>query len=394
MRPLCFALAGQQALEGTNWSTFQISVQRKANKVIDVASKTDIEWTDFSWNVLRGCSRISEGCRNCYAEVVANRFKEPGLPYEGLITKTGQWNGQVRVIEKLMDQPLRWRKPRRIFVNSMSDIFHENVDDYTIRRIFDVMAQAKQHTFQILTKRVERMHQLLSLWDQVGITGEHFHGHPLKNVWLGVSAEDQATADERIPLLLQTPAVVRWLSIEPLLGPVDLTALPSASGIGRHLDALSNAGVDPGALIPSKIDWVVVGGESGPNARPMHPDWARALRDQCQAADVPFFFKQWGEWRPICKGESEWYQPIYRSNRIAKAGESQEVLDELWGRQCTVQELCLRNDGQHTSITGLGAWQQGAAPVQAFKVGKKAAGRQLDGREWNEYPDQGQIPNE
>ena len=227
MRPLCFALAGQQALEGTNWSTSQISVQRKANKVIDVASKTDIEWTDFSWNVLRGCSRISEGCRNCYAEVVANRFKEPGLPYEGLITKTGQWNGQVRVIEKLMDQPLRWRKPRRIFVNSMSDIFHENVDDYTIRRIFDVMAQAKQHTFQILTKRVERMHQLLSLWDQVGITGEHFHGHPLKNVWLGVSAEDQATADERIPLLLQTPAVVRWLSIEPLLGPVDLTALPS-----------------------------------------------------------------------------------------------------------------------------------------------------------------------
>jgi protein gp37 len=345
----------------------------KQIKVIDVASKTNIEWTDFSWNVLRGCSRVSEGCRNCYAESVANRFKGPGQPYEGLIAVGGQWNGKIRVVDHLLNQPLRWRKPRRIFVNSMSDLFHENVPFDEIYKIMMVMQKAKHHSFQVLTKRPDRM---LEFFRSRGSECMKIFADVMPNVWLGVSVEDQAAADERIPLLMQTPAAVRWLSIEPLLGPLDLTAFLGASGIGRNLDALSNAGVNPGALIPSKIDWVVVGGESGANARPMHPSWARALRDQCQAAGVPYFFKQWGEWRPICQGES------------------QEVLDELWGRHCTVPKLCLHNNGQHTSITGPGAWQQSTAPVLAFKVGKKAAGRQLDGREWNEYPGQEQIPNE
>ena len=252
----------------------------KTERMRDVAKQREggIAWTEETWNPIRGCSRVSEGCRHCYAETVANRFKGPGQPYEGLIAPGGQWNGNITVAHNLIDQPLRWKKPRRIFVNSMSDLFHENVDDYIIRRVFDVMAQCPQHTFQILTKRPERMQQLLSMWERIGITGDHFKGKPLPNVWLGVSVEDQTTADERIPLLLETPAAVRWISAEPLLGPIKLTWEDRADGMI----------VDKFPL----LDWVVVGGESGQGARPMHPQWARDLRDQCQAAGVPFFMKQ------------------------------------------------------------------------------------------------------
>lgn len=261
------------------------------------SQKNGIEWTDETWNPLRGCSRVSEGCRHCYAEGVARRFSGPGLPYEGLIARGGQWNGQIKLVPELLDQPLRWRRPRRIFVNSMSDLFHENVPTEFIDQVFAVMAMADEHTFQVLTKRPERMRSYLS---DEGLTRRllsaayridqekwawlsadfHIVGCqvlPLPNVWLGVSVEDQAAADERIPLLLQTPAAVRWISAEPLLGPVDLEDYDT-----------TQAG----------IDWVVVGGESGREARPMHPDWARALRDQCAAAGVPFLFKQWGEWAP------------------------------------------------------------------------------------------------
>lgn len=293
--------------------------------MIAMSEKTGIEWTDATWNPIRGCSRVSEGCRNCYAESVANRFKGQGQPYEGLIARTGQWNGNITVVDHLLDQPLRWRKPRRIFVNSMSDLFHETVPDDVIHAVFSVMAQATQHTFQILTKRPERMRDVLTLWDRIGITGNYFHGHPLPNVWLGVSVEDQATADERIPLLLQTPAAVRWISAEPLLGPIDFSGMwvPHA-----------NPAVHESML--EALDWVVVGGESGKNARPMQLDWALSLRDQCQSAGVPFFFKQWGEHAPnwFCDGDGKY-------------------------------------DG---------------GPIWMDRMGKKAAGRLLDGREWNEYP--------
>ena len=201
---------------------------------------TSIEWTDDTWNPTRGCSRVSEGCRNCYAERVAARFSGAGKPYEGLATMTPsgpRWTGKVALIEEHLADPLRWRTPRRIFVNSMSDLFHESVPDEWIDRIFAVMAIARDHTFQILTKRPERMREYLeqvsderdmqrwARWADIakspcaaGMFDEL--DWPLPNVHLGVSVEDQATADARIELLLQTPAAVRWASYEPALGPL------------------------------------------------------------------------------------------------------------------------------------------------------------------------------
>lgn len=308
-----------------------------------MSATTGIEWTDSTWNPLRGCSRVSEGRRNCYAEKIAYRFSGAGQPYAGLaVVKNGHasWTGKVEFVEKHLLDPMKWGRigvgevrdhsgklrgyeafrARRIFANSMSDLFHENVPDEWLDRIFAVMALCHWHVFQVLTKRPERMRSYLSsdalparlvraadgiakslggrAMVQATQIDDGMTGVTLPNVWLGVSVEHQDAADERIPLLLKTPAAVRFISAEPLLGPVSLEELPSASGIGRYLDALSNAGVDAGALIPSKLDWVICGGESGPGARPMHPDWARSLRDQCAAAGVPFFFKQWGQWAP------------------------------------------------------------------------------------------------
>jgi protein gp37 len=282
--------------------------------------KTKIEWTDATWNPILGCSRVSEGCRHCYAEGIASRFsggKE--TVYSGLtqiVNGHPQWTGKIVETRQLLD-PLSWRQPKLVFVNSMSDLFHENVSDDLRDRIFGVMALAGHHTFQVLTKRAMAMLEYFAAGPMarvreamVGFAASSIHlkktsepflewsGLPLPNVWLGVSVENQAAADERIPLLLQTPAAVRFISAEPLLGPINLENLPSASGIGRYLDALSNAGVDKSALIPNALDWVICGGESGPHARPMNPDWARSLRDQCAAASVPFFFKQWGEFAP------------------------------------------------------------------------------------------------
>lgn len=237
--------------------------------------KTKIEWTDATWNPLRGCSRVSDGCRNCYAEKVANRFSGPGQPYEGLIAKGGQWNGKIKLVPEKLSEPLRWKKPRMVFVNSMSDLFHESVPDDFIDKVFAIMAQCPEHTFQILTKRPKRMLSYLSaknLGRRVNSYLPSTVNYPIppKNVWLGVSVEDQKSADERIPLLLRCPAAVRWVSAEPLLGPVNLT------------------------FEDRPVDWVVVGGESGHGARPMAHSWARSLRDQCVSAGVPFFMKQMG----------------------------------------------------------------------------------------------------
>ena len=244
---------------------------------------TGIEWTDETWNPLVGCSVVSPGCTNCYAMRKAGGFLSRTGKFRGLTlgSKAGPvWTGEVRLWEPALDQPLRWQKPRRIFVNSMSDLFHESIPSDWIRRIFDVMRNAPQHTYQILTKRAERMKEFMAWWVM-----QHVE-QPPSNWWLGVSVEDQARADERIPLLLETPAAVRWISAEPLLGPVEMSRW------------LGNAPEEAGICEGPGIDWVVVGGESGPHARPMHPDWARSLRDQCTAAGVPFFFKQWGEWAP------------------------------------------------------------------------------------------------
>ena len=236
-----------------------------------------IEWTDETWNPTRGCSRVSAGCDNCYAIREARRMDHPGGSYGGLTRiRDGRpdWSGVVRFVPEQLQKPLRWQKPRRVFVDSMSDLFHESLPDDVLDRVFEIMARCPQHTFQILTKRPENMLRWLEAPSRLAWPPDEW---PLPNVWLGVSVEDQATADERIPLLLEVPAAKRFVSYEPALGPVDLSRF----------------------MWPSRafaLDWIIVGGESGPRARPFALEWARAVRDQCREAGVAFFLKQMGRW--------------------------------------------------------------------------------------------------
>lgn len=305
---------------------------------------TDIAWTDRTWNPVRGCSVVSPGCHSCYAMKQAHRFSGPGQPYEGLTKLTArsgpQWTGQIRLVEEALLEPLKWRKPARVFVNSMSDLFHEGVPDAFIDQVFAVMALAPRHTFQVLTKRPERMRDYFApgkyrdvkvadaakvLHRQVrpfALPDESIfearpvafnlpwmiHAWPLPNVWLGVSVEDQQRADERIPLLLQTPAAVRFISAEPLLGPVDLVMplrayCPTCDCylLGQRMGA-PYFGNDPYhgrvdewcGTTSTHLDWVIVGGESGPGARPMCVSWVRNIVHDCAEAKVPCFVKQLG----------------------------------------------------------------------------------------------------
>ena len=286
--------------------------------------KTTISWTDDTWNPVRGCSRISPGCEHCYAERIATRFSGPGKPFEGLIKLVGKakrhpdtgyvagggrgiWNGTVRLVPEHLADPIRWRQPRRVFVNSMSDLFHENLPDDHIAAVFGVMAMAPKHTFQVLTKRGERMREWFKYIEDAGgrsvclrEAAEWLYQHdqpgghvaeriadaadalgadwPLRNVWLGTSVENQDYTD-RIGYLLETPAAVRFLSCEPLLGPLDVEEFfdPASAPCGETNET---------------IDWVIAGCESGPGRRTCDVAWLRSLRDQCARADVPFFLKQ------------------------------------------------------------------------------------------------------
>ena len=302
-----------------------------------LVAETSIEWTDRTWNPVRGCSRVSEGCRNCYAERMAARFSGtrpgespwrggtlPDDPFFGFaeMTKAGpRWTGRVELIPGKLDEPLRWRKPQRVFVNSMSDLFHESLDFHDIAAVYGVMSSASHHTFQILTKRPARRREFfrwmcalsgddLTAGDSgvktmatdpvfgaemaAGNRGVRFGARspdninrawPLPNVWEGVSVEDQKTKDERVPLLLGTPAAKRFVSYEPALGPVDFTGwLYSCDGDCSQ----------PAHEVTPTLSWVIVGGESGPGARPFDVAWARATVAQCKAAGVACFYKQGG----------------------------------------------------------------------------------------------------
>jgi len=247
-----------------------------------MAATTGIEWTDATWNPVTGCTKISPGCKNCYAERMTLRLKAMGQPRYA--------NGfQVTTHADALTIPLHWRKPRRIFVNSMSDLFHQDVPDEFIDRVFAVMALCRQHTFQVLTKRAERMTEYLTSQTATGY-GRHlpilgYHDRlasvrfPLSNVLLGVSVEDQQRADERIPKLLECPAALHFLSAEPLLGELDVSPWLPVDTIG-------------GVEMEPLIRWVIVGAESGPRRRPTETAWIRSLRDQCEAAGTPFLLKQ------------------------------------------------------------------------------------------------------
>ena len=351
-----------------------------------MSDQTRIEWADATLNYANGCSVVSPGCTNCYAMKQAHRFPVR----QGLTTKTKGgmvWTGEVRLNEAAMLQALKWKRGRKIFWNAHGDLFHENVPDAAIDRLFAVCALTPQHTHMILTKRSARMLDYFSPTTsfangdgsfsrggivadaarQVGATLRQcrdvkLSGWPLPNVWLGVSVEDQTRADERIPDLLATPAAVRFLSCEPLLGPLDLRKWVQA--VHHHpanrdrysgaMQAIIKAARDH---LGGGIDWVITGGESGPKARPMHPDWARFLRDQCAAAGVPFFFKQWGEWMPHPSGELVTIRQFH--NQIG-------YIDRDTGDR-------KQNTNRHTDET-------------MRRIGKKRAGRLLDGVEHSEFP--------
>ncbi len=239
-----------------------------------MSDKSAIEWTDATWNPTTGCTKVSPACANCYIE------RTPPFRVRGRKFVNGHI--PIELHPDRLDGPLLRRKPTVYFVNSLSDLFHEDIPDAFIHRVFRTMGEAPQHTFQILTKRPNRMRDYINdqqrVWANIGLGG------PLQNVWLGgVSVENQHFADERIPLLLDTPAAVRFLSCEPLLGPLNLYDFLHVETSGSSADWRDR-----------RLGWVIVGAESGPRVRHTDPSWVRSLRDQCVFAGVPFFFKQWG----------------------------------------------------------------------------------------------------
>lgn len=342
-----------------------------------MADGSHIEWTDATWNPITGCSVHSPGCKHCYAMLLAGTRLAGHPSRSGLTidTKAGPvWNGEVRLNEGWLTQPLNWTRPRRIFVVAHGDLFHEAVPDEWIDRVFAVMALCPQHQFQVLTKRADRMRKYLSeaeirqrIHAELMTVGETEkaamrraraawrleEAWPLPNVWLGVSAENQHWLMQRAPNLVETPAAVRFLSYEPALTEIDIEpfVLPVRDWSNGWLNNY------PFHYPKHRLDWVICGGESGPKARPMHTDWARSVRDQCAAGGVAFLFKQWGDWLPegqVDKDGFEW-----------APGSDGRV--QWWKPE---PKIGAPLDPAHCSV----------------RVGKKQAGRRLDGRLHDGYP--------
>jgi protein gp37 len=319
---------------------------------------TKIEWCDKTYNPVTGCTKISPGCQNCYAERMSKRLAgRGGYPIDEPF--------KVTLHPDKLDEPLHWKKPSRIFVCSMSDLFHEDVPFNFIGKVFATMANAPQHTFLILTKRAGAMKDFFDAY--------YSAAWALPNVWLGVTAENQEQADKRIPILLQIPAAKRFVSVEPMLSAVNLSRYLKWP-ICKHWDADGNPRIfgkyrwEKQGLVAKGwvgLDHVICGGESGPGARPMHPDWVRSLKDQCVADGIPFMLKQWGEYvvpedgtrscrvcgcteHNACDGGCSWVEPNLCSNCIGKA-----------------------------TMPG------GDRAVKYCRVGKKQAGRLLDGQLWD-----------
>lgn len=384
-----------------------------------------IEWTGETWNPIAGCSIVSPGCTNCYAMRTAARleamdfaqrakplpgsggmkFPDPDtLPlrhYRGLTVKSKAgpvWSGKVALApDNILTEPLRRQKPQTYFVNSMSDLFHEDVLDEWVMKVFVVMAATPWHTYQVLTKRADRMRKWLSPGERGGhlnamvranalrsdlfggplveriVTGTGSITWPLPNVWLGVSAERQQEADARVPDLLATPAAVRFVSAEPLLGPIDFTNIKPRERY--EIDALRGHDADTGTACAA-LDWIIVGGESGAGARPMHPDWALALRDQCAAAGVPFFFKQWGEWAPISDIPEEISDAAYDP---PPANDPEAI------RHCRVETCAMTSDGRCVSLDTPNA-MSGPSPMMMMRLGRKVTKRRLRGRIHDDAP--------
>lgn len=375
-----------------------------------MASTTKIEWTDASWTPVRArrkdtgkvgwhCERVSPACTHCYA-AAHNRRALPGCGTGLDYVRSSRDQVDIFIDELTLLQPLKWKRPRKVFVCSMTDLFAEFVPFEMVDRVFAVMALCPQHTFQVLTKRPERMAEYLNDWHpdwdrafpddaDIDIGGTHLTSKrditdeyatvakdwPLPNVWLGTTVENQEWADKRILWLLKCPAAVRFLSVEPMLGQIYLR-----SGQVWCRDCETDRGdvydrtPEPCDGKCPRIHWVICGGESGRNARPMHPDWARSLRDQCAAYGVPFFFKQWGEFFPAT---------IVDDSRMAGG----RAYDSPRGGRSSTMMRTSKRDWQQMKP---GDETRGSTMLDhdtmAVKVGKKAAGRLLDGVEHSEFP--------
>lgn len=383
-----------------------------------MATTTKIEWADKTWSPIIGCDRVSDGCLGCYAIPQArirsaNPNPKVAEAFAGTVHDTGEridWTGQVNILDERLTQPMQWRKPLRIFVNSLSDMFHKNVPTEFIQQVFAVMALTPRHTYQMLTKRHARMRALLNdpvfrlgvlVWTARLQDDKHpmppwnpgdrtLKTWPLPNLHLGVSVEDQQWADIRIPALLATPAAVRWISAEPLLGPVDLGIddphrdhdSDDVHGVPHPRVCLTCSTNDreiayfrrePGG---NGIDWVVVGGETGHRARPTHPDWFRSLRDQCTAAGIPFFFKQFGDWGLEA--------PLDANGSILSGKRGMGMVLANDGTLYDPGDLSYP-DGPRRG-EALRAGHDKAHLTAVYRVGKKKAGRELDGREHNDFP--------
>ena len=379
---------------------------------------TTIEWTDRTWNPVTGCTKVSPGCDNCYAENIARRFAGSKAFPDGF---------DVTLHEQRLAQPYRWKEPARVFVNSMADLFHDDVPDPFITQVFDVMEANPQHTFQVLTKRYARMRSFVQRREEqrrkyaakfddcpteamrnspAAQDARARAAAPPANIWLGVSVETQTWADIRIPALLETPAAVRFLSCEPLLGPVDLCG-PIVPGRGRprltywldgrpgwgpeQTDDRGRAFQEP--VVGPRINWVIVGGESGPRARAMHPQWARTIRDQCQHSRVPFFFKQWGAWGPadfvvrVCDPDIGWQgteEDLAAAKANSEARGATHVHTGNWYEEDGERRYHLHEIGHKPWSLERVALPPGTAAIRRW--GKKRAGRELDGRTHDAFP--------
>lgn len=332
-----------------------------------MAENTKIEWTDHTFNPWIGCTKVGPGCDHCYAENLMDTRMG--------VAVWGPGNTRVRTKEANWKMPLRWNaqadafmaqhgRRQRVFCASLADVFDNAVDPAWRDDLWALIRETPNLDWLLLTKRIGNV---------LGMLPMDFNPHTYPHVWLGATIVNQPEADRDITKLLAVNARVRFLSMEPLLAGVDLTKVWVPNGILRN-------------MVPalSKIDWVIVGGESGPGARPMHPDWARSLRDQCEAAGVPFLFKQWGEWKPISQMEEAEHGALYKPNVIAKPHESQDNLNDIYGRRCTVNSTVQHLDGSVHHFLEPNAFPAGAMTM--FHIGKKAAGRLLDGRTWDGFP--------
>ncbi len=343
-----------------------------------------IDWLNMpgykgeTWNPIIGCSRVSEGCMNCYAEKMAGRLAHIQSTADyGHVVKLNpdylpdstenqfipKWTGETYLLEYQLDKPLKWKKPRMVFVCSMSDLFHENTDFEQIELVFDTMNTYRGHLYLLLTKRPERMQEFFNWYFK-----RRGFVDPLQNIWLGVSAENQEQADKRIPILLQIPATKRFVSIEPMLGPVDVSEYLHESCCTKEIR--KNEGCIcvydiEGAPTECRIDWVICGGESGHKGRPMHPDWARSLRDQCKEAGIPFFLKQWGEYQ---NGSN---YPKKNNVVVLKNGKYDD-----WD-----------HEGMNISNNYSSDEWNKLMPTIMSRVGKHKSGSELDGQFFKQFPE-------